>query len=235
MILRFPDLPGESIKDRIESAKQKAQIQLEDVLERYGSEVLLSLGQNRKRRQADNLELSVTNVNSVTAVNEPIDSDFFHVYFKYVLHSHKFLLISHLSISYEYNVPIIEKDNVENQLQDANSEQFKTIATALTASLDQAKENSDIASDFIVPDSLETLPSSDPTIVEKILVIENESENQKLSSIFEVIVAQPITFEVALSELGGYGEEIEQEEIERWADKKLRSFLRDMILRSGLN
>ena len=90
MILRFPDLPDGSIKDRIESAKQKAQIQLQDVLERYGSEILLSLGQNRKRRQADNLELSVTNVNSVTAVNEPIDSDFFHVYFKYVLHSHKF-------------------------------------------------------------------------------------------------------------------------------------------------
>ena len=88
MILRFPDLRGESMEDRIESAKQKAEIQLEDVLKRNGSEVLLSFGQNRKRRQADNLELSVANVNSVTAVNEPIDSDFFHVYFKYVLRLH---------------------------------------------------------------------------------------------------------------------------------------------------
>jgi len=77
------------MEDRIESAKQKAEIQLEDVLKRDGSEVLLSLGQNRTRRQAeDNLELFVTNVNSVTAVNEPIDSDFFHVYFKYVLRLH---------------------------------------------------------------------------------------------------------------------------------------------------
>ena len=89
MILRFPDLRGGSMEDRIESAKQKAEIQLEDVLKRDGSEVLLSLGQNRTRRQAeDNLELFVTNVNSVTAVNEPIDSDFFHVYFKYVLRLH---------------------------------------------------------------------------------------------------------------------------------------------------
>ena len=145
------------------------------------------------------------------------------------------MLISYLSISYEYDVQIIEKDNVENQLQDANSEKFKTIATALTASLDQAKQNPDIASDFTVPSSLETLPSSDPTIVEKIQVIETESENQKLSSTFEIVVAQPITFEVALSELGGNREKIEQEEIERWADKKLRSFLTNMILRSGLN
>ena len=86
------------MNNRIESAKTKAQIQLQDILELSGSEVLLSLGQNRKRRQAtDNLELSFTKVNSVTAVNEPIGSEIFHVYFKYVLHSHKFLLISRLN------------------------------------------------------------------------------------------------------------------------------------------
>ena len=147
----------------------------------------------------------------------------------------KFLLISYLSISYEYDVPIIEKDNVENQLQDANSTQFETIATALIASLEEAQQNPDIASDFIVPESLETLPSSDPTIMEIIDMIIIESENQKSSSIFEVIVAQPITFEVAISELGGNREEIEQEEIEKWAEEKLRSFLTNMTLRSGLN
>ena len=77
------------MKDRIESAKQKAQTQLEIVLKSQGAEVLLSLGQNRKRRQAaDNLELSVTNVNSVTAVNKPIGSEIFEVYFKYVLRLH---------------------------------------------------------------------------------------------------------------------------------------------------
>ena len=98
MTLRFPELLDVPMKDRIESAKQKAQMQLENVLKLHGSEVLLSLGQNRKRRQAaDNLELSFTNVNSVTALNEPIGSEIFHVYFKYVLHSHKFLLISRLN------------------------------------------------------------------------------------------------------------------------------------------
>ena len=141
------------------------------------------------------------------------------------------MLISHLSISYEYDVQIIEKDNVENQLQDANSEQLKTIATALTASLEQAKQNSDIASDFLVPESLETLPSSDPSIVSIIEVIETESENQKLSKIFEVVVAQPITFEVARSRLGDGS----QETIKQWAEEKLRSFLTNITLRSGLN
>ena len=145
------------------------------------------------------------------------------------------MLISCLSISYEYDVQIIEKDNVENQLQDANSEQFETIAIALTASLEEAQQNSNITSDFIVPESLETLPSSDPSIVSIIEMIEIESENQKSSSIFEVVVAQPITFEVAISELGGNREEIEQEEIEKWAEEKLRSFLTNMTLRSGLN
>ena len=77
------------MNNRIESAKTKAEIQLENVLKLHGSEVLLSLGQNRKRRQAaDNLELSFTNVNSVTAVNKPIGSEIFHVYFKYVLRLH---------------------------------------------------------------------------------------------------------------------------------------------------
>ena len=105
----------------------------------------------------------------------------------------------------------------------------------MTASLEEAQQNPNITIDFIVPESLEILPSSDPTIVKKFKVIDTESENQKSSSIFEVIVAQPITFEVALSQLGGNREKIEQEEIERWADKKLRSFLKDLILRSGLN
>ena len=141
------------------------------------------------------------------------------------------MLISYLSISYEYDVQIIEKDNVENQLQDANSEQLKTIATALTASLEQAKQDPDIASDFVVPLSLETLPSSDPSIVSIIEVIETESENQKLSKIFEVVVAQPITFEVARSRLGDGS----QETIKQWAEEKLRSFLTNITLRSGLN
>jgi len=101
----------------------------------------------------------------------------------------------------------------------------------LTASLEEAKNNTDVASDFIVPESIETLPSSDPSIVLIIEGIETESENQKSSSIFEVIVAQPITFEVARSKLGDES----QEEIEQWAEEKLRSFLTNMTLRSGLN
>ena len=101
----------------------------------------------------------------------------------------------------------------------------------MTASLEQAKQDPGIASDFVVPSSLETLPSSDPSIVSIIEVIETESENQKLSKIFEVVVAQPITFEVARSRLGDGS----QETIKQWAEEKLRSFLTNITLRSGLN
>ena len=98
-------------EQRLDSAKEKAQTQLEEVLKEYGDDVLLSLGQDplgqdsvgpdrpdsldqdlldqdsvgqiRKRRQtADNLKLTVTNVNSVTAREEPFDSGIFEVYFE---------------------------------------------------------------------------------------------------------------------------------------------------------
>ena len=99
--MRFPELLDEPMNNRIESAKTKAQMQLENVLKLHGSEVLLSLGQNRKRRQAaDNLELSFTKVNSVTAVNEPIGTEIFHVYFKYVLF--KYVHISFVNIIFKH-------------------------------------------------------------------------------------------------------------------------------------
>ena len=80
---RFPDLLEKPINDRIDAAKEKAQTQLEDILN--GSVVPLSLGQNRKRRQtAEDLTLSLANVNSITALNKPYGSETFLVTFEYV-------------------------------------------------------------------------------------------------------------------------------------------------------
>ena len=82
---RFPDLLEKPINDRIDAAKEKAQTQLEDILNLYGSVVPLSLNQNRKRRQtANDLALSLANVNSITALNKPYGSETFLVTFEYV-------------------------------------------------------------------------------------------------------------------------------------------------------
>ena len=112
MLFRFPDLDQSlTPEQRLDSAKEKAQTQLEEVLKEYGDDVLLSLGQDplgqdsvgpdrpdsldqdlldqdsvgqiRKRRQtADNLQLSIIDVNSLTAVEKPFASGTFEVYFE---------------------------------------------------------------------------------------------------------------------------------------------------------
>ena len=111
LLFRFPNLLDQSPEARLDSAKEQAQTQLEVVLEEYGPDVLLSfgqdppdsvgpdsvspdsldqdslgqdaVGQNRKRRQtADNLQLSIIDVNSLTAVEKPFASGTFEVYFE---------------------------------------------------------------------------------------------------------------------------------------------------------
>ena len=94
-----------------------------------------------------------------------------------------------------------------------------------------AQSDSGVEIDFILPESesLRALPSTDPEVEDERKEIEIIAQNQKSSSTFEIVVAQPITFEVASSEI----ERKDQEELKRWAEAKLETLLEGLTLRSG--
>ena len=119
------------------------------------------------------------------------------------------------------------------QLENADNSQLSSITSILADSLTEASLNPEVTSDFVVPDqdSLKAVSASNPTIVTIREELIEQEENQTQSSTFEIVVKQPLTFEVACSELDCSS----QENIKQWADAKLRRMLKDFTLRLGLN
>ena len=134
------------------------------------------------------------------------------------------------SIYYEYDVLIIEADEIEEKLNTASSDQLNIVVDQLKGIL-----NENTTPNLIVPDDFDfKLYSEEAEDINNLKAIrdtlEEQENDQKSSSIFSIKVKQPITFEVAPSKFTDYS----QENLKAWAEVELQKLLEEWTLRPSL-
>ena len=131
------------------------------------------------------------------------------------------------SIYYEYDVLIIDADEIAKKLNTASSDQLNIVA-------DQLKEilSENTAANLEVPEdgfSFKVYSEEAEDINNLIAIrepLEEQENDQKSSSIFSIKVKQPITFEVAPSKFTDYS----QDTLKAWAEVELQKLLEEWTL-----